>query len=203
MSTQPPQDDPRHIWQSHGPNPPSMSPRGFHVRLRMLQSKSKRHSVRSVLIGLVVLAIFAVVLARTQAPLERFALALFILGTLTIMCPHVLTLWRGAQVANREPDIAMTPGIDYYRRLLEPQRAYDSWTAVFLLLMFFGVLLVLLPMVSKQIEDPNSRVSIRSILPFSILMIGWAISFIFMRRRQQRWIRRELELLSILEKENR
>ena len=74
---------------------------------------------------------------------------------------------------------------------------------VFLLLMFLGVLLIVLPMVSKQIEDPNSRVSIRSILPFSILMIGWAISFIFMRRRQQRWIRRELALLSILEKENR
>ena len=66
-----------------------------------------------------------------------------------------------------------------------------------------AVLLVLLPMLSKQIEDPNSRVSIRSILPFSILMIGWAISFIFMRRRQQRWIQRELELLSMLQKENR
>jgi hypothetical protein len=75
--------------------------------------------------------------------------------------------------------------------------------AVFLLLMFFGVLLVVVPMVSRQIEDPNSPVSIRNILHFSILMVGWGISFIFMRRRQQRWIRRELELLSMLEKENR
>jgi hypothetical protein len=47
--------------------------------------------------------------------------------------------------------------------------------AVFLLLIFFSMILILIPFVVNQLENPNSRASIRNILPFSALLILWAV----------------------------
>jgi hypothetical protein len=94
-----------------------------------------------------------------------------------------------------------TSGVDYYRRLLDPQRSMEKWTAVCLLLIFFGLMLILLPMTARLIDDPNRPAPIIRILPFSILAVAWGIATILGRRRHQRWVRRELEFLSALERE--
>ena len=179
-----------------------MSLHEFQEKLRKLQSKSRRESIRSILIGLAVLIVFVSFFVRVEAPLERFAFGLFILGTLAATVPYVSALWKGPQRENPAPDLGMTTGIRFYKRLLEPQRTYETWTAVCLFLIFFGVMLILLPMVAAQIENPNSRVSVRNILPFSLILVAWGVSFVIMRRRRLRWLRREWELLSTLEKEN-
>ena len=203
MSTQPPVNDPRDIWQGQSQEQTNMSLHEFREKLRRLQSKSRRDSLKSLVIGLAVLGVFVAILVRTEAPLERFALGLFALGTLAAVFPHFIALWKGARRGNPAPDMAMTTGIEFYRRLLEPQRTYETGAAVCLLLIFFGLMLILLPAVSHQIENPSSRVSIRNILPFSIILIIWGVSFVVLRRRHQRWRRRELDQLSTLEKENR
>ena len=173
----------------------------FQERLRKLQSKNRLNTFKNLVIGFVVLAIFVSIFIRAEAPLERVGFGLWILGTLVLVFPHVVALWNGAQGGD-PTELGMTTGLRFYRRLLEPHRAYAKWTAVSLLLIFFGMMLILIPMVSRQIADPNSRVSIRNILPFSLILVTWGVSFVLLRRRQQRWLRRELELLSTLETEH-
>lgn len=202
MSNQPPANDPRNIWQNQSWEQTNMSLQDLRERLRQLQAKSRREGIRETAIGLAVLAVFSVVFARADAPLERFAFGLFISGTLAAFLPHTVQAWKNRRRGNLAPEMALTTCIQFYRRLLEPRRTYEKWTAVCLLLVFFGMMLILLPMVSNQIENPASQVSVRSILPFSIILALWGLTFILMRRRHQRWLRRELEILSALEKEN-
>ena len=179
-----------------------MSLHEFRENLRKLRAKSRREGLRNMVLGAGVLALFTLTFGQATAPLQRFSFVLIVLGTVAAVVPDVLALWRGVRSSNPAPDIAMTTGIQFYRRLLEPQSTRDTWNAVCLLLIFFSLMLILLPGVSNQIENPNSRVSIRSILPFSLILVAWGVSFIVLRRRQQRGLRRELEMLSTLEKEN-
>ena len=178
-----------------------MSVHDFQEKLRKLQSKTRRDALKNLLIGFVIIAIFVSIFARAVAPLERFAFGLWILGTLAAVIPYVNALRNGKQRGN-PAELAMTTGIGFYRRLLEPQREYEKWTALCLLLIFFGLMVMLVPMVSNQIANPNARVSIRNILPFSLILVAWGISFVVLRRRHQKWLRRELELLSTLEREH-
>ena len=180
-----------------------MSLHEFREKLRKLRSKSRREGLRNLVLGAGVLVLFTLTFGQATAPLQRFAFVLIVLGTVAAVVPDVLALWRGVRSSNPEPNIAMTTGIQFYRRMLEPQSARDAWTAVCLLLIFFSLMLILLPEVSNQIENPNSRVSIRSIIPFSLILVAWGISFIVLRRRQLRALRRELEMLSTLERDNR
>jgi uncharacterized membrane protein len=200
--TKPPLNDPQNIWQGQSSERTTMSFNEFQERLRRVQSISRRQSLRSLAIGLAVLIFFVSALMRTEAPLAQFALGLFIIGVLAAVLPHVVTLWKGAQQRNPASDMALTTSIQFYRRLLEPQRIYERGVAVFLLLAFVGMLLLIIPVVARQIEDPNSRISLRPWVPFLVILLGWGVAFLTVRRRQQRWVRRELELLSTLEKEN-
>jgi hypothetical protein len=202
VSAQPPKDDLQNIWQNQGEGAATMSLQEFQARLRKLQSKSKHDGAKNIIVGIGIVSIFAFNFFRTEAPLNRFALLLFILGTVIGVIPHILALKAGIGSATSADDVAMSSGIQFYRRLLEPRRTYDKWTAVCLLLIFFGVVLILVPTVSRQIADPNSNTSIRNILPFSVIAVVWCVSFFVFRRRHQRWLQRELELLSALEKEN-
>ena len=180
-----------------------MSLHEFREKLRKLQSKSKYTSLTNLLVGLAIVVILSSYLWRAEAPLERFAFSLFILGNLAFLLPHSVALWKGARRGNPAPDIAMTTGIQFYRRLLAPQRTFEKGMAVGLLLIFFGMMLFMIPEVSRAIQNPNSRVSIRNIMPISIILVAWGVSAIVLRRRHQRWLRRELEMLSALERENR
>jgi hypothetical protein len=205
MTTQPPANDPRNIWQNQSleqGEQTNMSLQDLRERLRRLQAKSRREGVGETVIGLAVLAVFAAVFVRADAVLERFAFGLFILGTLAAVVPHTVQAWRNRRRENLAPEMAMTTCIQFYRRLLEPNRTYEQWTAVCLLLIFFGMMLILLPMVSSQIQNPTSGVALRNILPFSLILVFWGVSFILIRRRHQRWLRRELEILAALEREN-
>jgi len=200
--TTPPLNDPQNIWQGQESERKTMSFNEFQERLRNLRSQSRRKSLSNVGIGSVVLLVFVRFLMRTEAPLAQFAISLWILGLVAAILPHVVTLWKGAVRENPAPDMAMTTGLQFYRRLLEPQPFYEKGVALFLLLAFIGVMLLLIPSVARQIEDPNSRVSLRPWVPFLVIIVAWGVTYIAVRRRQQRWVRRELDLLSNLEREN-
>ncbi len=202
MSTRPPQHDPLDIWQSQEGNHITMSLHDFQERLRKLRIKSRRDGVKTLVIGAVSLVILISIFLRTDELLQRFAWGLMILGVGIAMVPHVIGLWKGAQMGNPAPGMAMTTGIQAYRQLLRPRRSEETWGALTLLLTLFGLMLILLPMVAGLLNDPNREAPFVRILPFSLILVAWGVSFVIGRRRRQAWLRRELELLSNLEKEN-
>jgi len=53
-----------------------------------------------------------------------------------------------------------------------------------------------------ELLDTPGPPDLRPWIPFLLLLVFWGIGFIVLGRRGRRWLRRELETLDALEKEN-
>ena len=68
------------------------------------------------------------------------------------------------------------------------------------MLMFGGTMILVSGVVIASLRHPAP---LKAILPFCLILAAWGISYIVIGRRQRLWIKRELETLDLLEKENR
>jgi peptidoglycan/LPS O-acetylase OafA/YrhL len=80
------------------------------------------------------------------------------------------------------------------------RRRFSEIGTIFLLV---GLIVLLLPVIANYYEfDKTGPPDLRPWIPFLLLLVLWGIGFIVLSRRGRRWLRRELETLAALEKEN-
>src|SRR5262249_50085873 len=114
--------------------------------------------------------------------------------------------YRGRRRGNLSINAGLTTSVGFYREILEdkrrsrqglPGRLYSTGV----LLVLAGLFVIVLPVGLSQLNEPGFSV-IRAWIPFSLLLVVGGAFFLTLRRRDRRWLRREMDTLASLEKEN-
>jgi hypothetical protein len=190
MNNQPPTNDPKQAWQSQRPEHANMSLNEIQKKVRKVQLRNQL----SVLSGLVALFFFGRAFMQSQMFFWRIAWGMVILGTLHMMVVLGKT-WSGAL----KRDAALKTSVQFYRSRLNRWREFRRRSGVGLVLMLSGTMILVGGVAIESLRQPAPP---KAILPFCLILAAWGVSYIIIGRRQRRWIKRELETLELLEKEN-
>jgi hypothetical protein len=155
--------------------------------------KFRRRSRINFLIGIVAVIVFGRAFIQTPALPWRIGFGLVILGTLHMMVILTRT-WSGSLAR----DAALATGVQFYRTRLNRYGEFPRRWRIGALLFFGGTLILVGEVMIESVRHPPP---LKNILPFCLLIAAWGVLFIVQRRRQRRWIKRELETLDLLERE--
>ncbi len=184
-----PESDPKLIWQNQGNEQPSMSVEEVRVKAFMMQTKVQRNLIATIVFGIVLLMLSTVAIFRLPSTSPRV-----ITGALMVLISIVMyRAYRAFWAPEILPaDAARNTCLQFYRRELTAQYravAFVWWRALPELALF-GIV------VRIAIAGAFRYEVARIILPalFGLLLFG--------RYWKGRNLKRELDSLDALEKEN-
>jgi hypothetical protein len=193
MASEPPNRDPRNLWQSQPVEP-------LHMTAERIRGNAQRHYQQSLLqarlsiaLGVVLCLVFAWAAATAPQMFARIGWA-------------ILSLWsayfgyhaqRWLQPEQLAPDAPFGPSLAFYRRELEKRSDYNrhGWRRAGLIFCFLGLGLVILPpLIRSPRVTPNAA-------PFFVLLLGWLVAYFRIRASARRKLEMEIEELRAFERE--
>jgi RNA polymerase sigma-70 factor (ECF subfamily) len=197
MENNPPQNDPKKIWQHQPTEPFKMSVNDIRRRAQRLKTRARFSALFMIAIGLLFSIWFASAFARYHSVFWSIGWG-------------VLSLWGlyGAYQAYRwvwpvqlPPEVSMVTSLQSYRSELERQRDYNRhvWRKSGLPVLFIGLAMALVPPLIRA----GLPGSLLKAMPFLILLAIWCAAFPIVRKRRQQKLQQEIDELNEIEKENR
>jgi hypothetical protein len=190
--------DPKKIWQEQPTEATKMSLEEIRRKAHQFHSRSRLKALTAIVIGIALCGVFAAVSAKAQYLVLRIGWG-------------ILSLWGvyGAWMAykwvwpsNLAEDAAVTTSLEFYRNELERRRDYTRhiWRNSALWLCFVGLGFLVLPVLGMALKNPRLLLNA---IPFFVLLAAWFVAFVFLRRRDQRTLQREIDELTALGNEPR
>jgi uncharacterized membrane protein len=186
-----PMNDPQKIWQDQPTEKMKMSLDEIRRKAQKLQTKARLEALAWIVIGLVLCVLFAHSCARAQAVVARIGWGMLSLWGLYGAYQASKWIWPGSLAAHA----TMNTSLDFYRRELERRHDYVQhvWRRAGLTFCFAGLAVVIVP---AALSTPGL---LFNAVPFFILLVVWLVAFLFMRKRQQRALQREIDELNALQ----
>jgi hypothetical protein len=190
--------DPRKVWQNQPMEISKMSVSELRGKAQQRQRKARFETFKSVVVGLILLILFAWAFTRQHEWLSRAGLGVLSLWCLYFMYQTYRWIWPGP----RDPEAPLHTTLHSYRNELEKQRDYARhiWTRSGLTFCFLGLALFLAPGLIPALGNPRLLLSAA---PFFALLLIWSVTFFIVRRRSQRKLQGEIDELTALENESR
>jgi hypothetical protein len=191
-------DDLKAVWQNQATGTPAVTLRLIRSKARELEGKTRRQLLGSLAGPLAVALCY--VLAITMFPALRQVLhALFTCALLWSLI-GLYFLSRGISSPVMPEDAGLRTGLEFCREALERRRNLLRRILLWSLgpiLLAIGTLVLALAMVGTKDRRllPNG-------LPFLTLVIVWIAAYFAIRAREQRELKREIDELSDLERDN-
>jgi hypothetical protein len=186
MSNIPPANDARNVWKSQVTEPTTMSLEKVRKKLDRIRMRDRITFV----IGVAVMAEFGIVAANSSSLYERIGWGTLVLGIL-------IAIFQRAKLWSKVPaqDAAGSSSIQFYRVALKSFGG-SQWKLGQVLILG-GSLIVVIPIIFASWTNPPP---LKAIAPFCILLATWGVLYIYVRRRQRRWMKRELRFLDEIER---
>lgn len=193
-----PEKDPKAIWQSQSTEPSMMLlEKLLRQKARALRARTRRERLGNI-VGLVVVLAFAAMSGLVQ-PLSRLQTIVFALAIGWALAGQYFINRGGVWSQKSLADAGTISGIGFCRLELERQRSlyrrFMPWS--------FGPIILaigtfIFPVVRNALAHKGL---LPPIIPFTILLIAWMASLLVVRVRRQRELRRDIEELGELGKE--
>jgi len=190
-------NDTRTIWQNQPVEPSAMTSEMIRRKARELHAKTRRELLGSITAPLAVAVLSGLGAAIFDDTVQR---AVFVLGFAWALAGQYF-VHRGMWSATLPGDEASTTGFEFYRR--EIKRRRDLFRLV--LRWSFGPIVLaiaalILPIMTGGVKQ---RGAFLKMIPFLTLLAVWIGSFFVVRMRQQRELKREIEVLNDIERANK
>lgn len=184
--------NPKTIWQSQKNEETRMTLALLRQRVRDLGAKRRNQLFAAVFTAAIVLSLSAWGISRTHS----LALQVIFVLSSSWALAGLYFVRRGLRNAELLDDSTLETGLDFYRLQIEQNLVLSNrvlpWIFGPVILAVFTLIPVLLGMAQDQ---PLSKVA-----PFCILYVLWLIALPAVRSRKRRELRRELDLLKLLER---
>jgi hypothetical protein len=188
-----PHEDPKQIWQNQPTEAMQMSLEEIRRKAHQFHNKARLKALTAIVIGIALCGVFAGTSAKAQYMLLRIGWG-------------VLSLWGiyGAYQAYKwiwpsglAEDATLGTSRDFYRRELERRRDYGRyiWRRSGLWLCFVGLAFVVLPALIAALKAPRLLLNA---VPFFVLLAGWIVAFVYIRKRERTNLQREIDALNAL-----
>ena len=188
-----PHEDPKQIWQNQPTEAMQMSLEEIRRKAHQFHNKARLKALTAIVIGIALCGVFAGTSAKAQYMLLRIGWG-------------VLSLWGiyGAYQAYKwiwpsglAEDATLGTSLDFYRRELERRRDYGRhiWRRSGLWLCFVGLAFVVLPALIAALKAPRLLLNA---VPFFVLLAGWIVAFVYIRKRERTNLQREIDALNAL-----
>ena len=197
MPNNPSGNDPRTIWQSQVREISTVTlEKLIRRRAQELRAKTVRERFGIVAGPLCTLALTALGIAMGYNPVQRVAFATAVAWSLA----GASVLNRGTWQGRLSGDAALATGLEFCRREIE-RRIYMQRR--FLLWVFGPIILAVGSLVVPHMGSPfGSGGTIAKMSPFLTLFAVWVIIMFVLRRVRSKELRREIDELNDIEKEN-
>lgn len=193
-----PRDELKAIWQSQPPGTSTMTMKLIRSKARDLQAKTRRQLLGTVAAPLAAAFLYAFgirgfpALEHVLHPLFAFTLVWSLVG--------LYFLNRGMWSTVMPGDAGLRTGLEFCRGEIERRRYHLRRVLLWSLgpvLLAIGTFILALAMIGTEDRRlfPNG-------LPFLALVVVWILGYFVMRAREQRELKRELDELNDLEKNN-
>ena len=197
MGDELPRDELKAIWQSQPTGTSTMTMKLIRSKARDLQAKTRRQLLGTVAAPLAAAFLYAFAMREFTAlehvlhPLFAFTLVWSLVG-LYFLNRGMSTVMPG--------DAGLSPGLEFCRGEIERRRHLLRRVLLWSLgpvLLAIGTFILALAMIGTKDRGlfPNG-------LPFLALVVVWILGYFVMRAREQRELKRELDELNDLEKDN-
>ena len=194
-------NDPRIIWQNQPTEPSVMTMERIRQKTQELRAKTRQKLLGGIAVTLLVVGISGYGVAAGDGPVRAvFALAI----AWSIAGQYFLN--RGMWAATLPQDAALSTGLESYRREVERRRYLFGRV---LLWSFAPVILAIATLIALILSFgiTNRGLSLQGTLlkmiPFLTLVVIWIVGVFVIRMREQRELRREIDQLNDIERENR
>jgi len=190
--------DPKKIWQEQPTEVTRMSLEEIRRKAHQFHSRGRLKALTAIVIGIALCGVFAATAAKPQYLVLRIGWGILSLWALYGAYQAYKWIWPSSLAA----DATLSTSLDFYRRELERRRDYvrHIWRKSGLWLCFLGLALVVVPALIAALETPRLLVNA---VPFFLLLSTWFVAFIYIRRRDQRTLQREIDELDALGTEPR
>jgi hypothetical protein len=198
MQNNPSGNDPRTIWQSQTREISTMTlEKMIHRRAQELHAKTVRERLGSLAGPACTIVLFALGVAIGDNPVQRVAFAIAVAWSLAGAYVLNRGMWQGRLAG----DAAWATGLEFCRREIERgiyvQRRFLLWV-------FAPIVLGLGALVVPQLGSGfGSGGTIAKMSPFLTLFALWVILMFVFRRARSKELRREIDDLNDIERENR
>jgi hypothetical protein len=189
-------DDPKKIWQNQPTETSTMSLILIRQKARELHAKTRRELLGTLTVPVVIAFFYAFSikqfpdLRQVLYSLFAFALAWSIAG--------LYFLNRGKRPREMPGDAGFSTGLEFCRQEIE--RRGDYFRGI--LLWSFGPVLLAIGTFFMALAAAAGTAIFLKAMPFMTLVVVWIAAYFLIRARQQRELRRELDELSKVEREN-
>jgi len=190
-------DDPRTIWQNQAAEKSTMTLATIHQKARELRAKTRRQLLGAFTMPLVIALLYAFAIRQFRS-LQEILHSLFAFAIVWSLC-GVYLLNRGKWSDVMPVDAGFSAGLKFYQSEIERRRDYLRGALVWIfgpVILAIGTFILTLAMLA------GGKIFLNAI-PFEILSVGWAVAFLVIRAREQRDLRREIDVLQDIERENR
>jgi hypothetical protein len=194
-----PMNDPRNIWKNQTTEAFKMSADQLRRKAQQRQKKSRFEAVYSIILLLIISAVFARDFARFHEVVPRMGFGL--LSLWSFYSAYEKSKWfRHGRLA---PDATLDTTLQSYRGELEKRRDYARhvWRKAGLTFWLLGGAMVVLPMLVKTLDAP--RLLLLRFGPIFVLLAIWCAIFFPMMKRSHRKLQQEIEELLVFERQNR
>jgi len=198
MGDELPRDELKAIWQSQPTGTSTMTMKLIRSKARDLQAKTRRQLLGTVAAPLAAAFLYAFGIREFPA-LEQVLHPLFAF-TLVWSLVGLYFLNRGMWSTVMPGDAGLSTGLEFCRGEIERRRYLLRRILLWSLgpmLLAIGTFILALAMIGTKDRGlfPNG-------LPFLALVVVWILGYFVMRAREQRELKRELDELNDLEKDN-
>jgi hypothetical protein len=190
--------DPQKIWQEQPTEAIEMSLEEIRRKAHQFHARSRWKALMAIVIGIVLGGVFAAVSAKAQYLVLRIGWGILSLWGLYAAWKAYKWVWP----SNLAEDAALSTSLEFYRNELERRRDYTRhiWRNSALWLCFVGLAFLVLPVLGMAVKNPRLLLNA---IPFFVLLAAWFVAFVFLRRRDQRMLQREIDELEALPREGR
>ena len=198
MGDELPRDELKAIWQSQPTGTSTMTMKLIRSKARDLQAKTRRQLLGTVAVPIAAALLYAFGIREFPA-LEHVLHPLFAF-TLVWSLVGLYFLNRGMWSTVMPEDAGLSTGLEFCRGEIERRRYLLRRVLLWSLgpvLLAVGTFILALAMIGTKDRGlfPNG-------LPFLALVVVWILGYFVMRVREQRELKRELDELNDLEKDN-
>ena len=189
-------EDPKLIWQNQPTEESKVSSIIIRQKARDLHAKTRRQMLGTLTVPLVVAFFYA--LSIKQFLDLRYALHLLFAFALAWSIAGLYFLNRESRSGALPADVGFSTGLEFCRREIERRLNYFRHD----LLWSFGPVLLAIGTFVVAIGEVTGAAIFSKAAPLLALVVLWIAAYLFIRARQQRELRRELNDLSEIEREN-
>jgi hypothetical protein len=193
-----PENDPRKIWQDQPTESSVMTLEKIRQKMQRLHTKTRRQIYGS-LAGPLVAAFFYGFAMKQLPRLSQMLQMVFVLA-LAWSLAGLYFLNRGMRPAVMPADAGFSTGLEFCRREIERRRYFLRRVLLWSfgpVMLAIGTFILALAMIVRADRGvfPNG-------VPFLTLVVVWVVGYFVVRLREQRELRREIDELNEIEREN-